>query len=681
MTSPILRLSVDVWSLVADFLDFESVLNLISIGNAQVSTTVGRSVRRVWWLPSGPVLDFESFLRVIHRLGAIQEVDMNDNAISTAIKKPVEPLIFPPTLTSLFMRSDCVFDLISGLDLASQLPQLRSLSFMGAGSPYFQLEDISIPPKLETLLLRHWATLNPIKAAWISSLPRSLTSLSVKAVWDSTIPKNDNQIPPILWPPSLAKLELPDYYTGVLEHLPRTLTSLAIQPVDSTTQFPTTGRMVFPWRRFFPRLHTLQIPYFGYELFDVDLLLRTILVADALGASEVDTFMASGFWGVPSLSHIEHPTNEPYPPFQLIGLPTTTTSEIGNDIEELSSLLPYLTHTNVDEFCGPSKAIALLHATKTVQLEDTTDEERDIFSTFRFPPSVTNVFGQTVRASSFTPQLLTINSIHLLGSGEHSEFVPGDVFPPKLSTLSTLFRIPDNALSVTPVSLTALTMPIYHRSEWELIAERLVNLTQLDARLQAEWPDSFIDNDGPLLPFASTCLETVMIDYNDQENPAGTPKLKEILSEPIFPPSLTSLSLDTGCWHVSLLALLPRNLKAFSVDSFVWEMDQSSMLTPYPEAAGMSHEDLIKSLPSRLSTFSIFSAVDGDPRPKFEILRFLPRTIVSLKMPDIFDVTDRDNHEYQGNLPPYLTNGTIEGLFCYQNAESAQRFRPPGFLN
>lgn len=678
--APILRLSADVWSCVSDLLDYESVLNLLSVGNDQVSSAVERNVRHIWCQYAGPVFDFEGLLRSSHRFGALLQLHIDDEPGWKAAKKPVAPLVFPPTLTSLLLNAVAIFDLISHVDLASQAPKLRTLKLVGTGSDQLKLEDLSIPSELETLVLRPWSLNQSVKPEWISSLPRSLTYLKLYAMWEPTRRDTDGSIQTDFWPPSLATLKLDCPYTGLIEHLPRTLTTLRFQPAGIMTKYPRKDKFVFPWRSFFPYLHTLQISHVDSDDFDLKRLLRTILVHDALEVSEVDTFIASGFWDVPSLRRPSGGAGDPYPSFQLLTLPADVTAAIGSDITELTALSPYLANTNFDDFGSTHSAIALLKSTKSVRLES--EDGVSSSSNFELPPSVTNLFAHSAHLSMLTPNVLVLDTYKLEGS-EEVNMHEGD-FPPKLLTLSTYTSLPLYAVRHLPSSITKLDLPIGNRSDWDIIASRLCNLKDLQVRLQDSWLERVLPGDSPLSSIESQRLERASIHAYFDSYPKNRPKLSEFFSTPIFPPSLKDLSIFGDGWHVSLLALLPKSLGILIIDAIEWELGNDSKFAPYPEAAGMSHEDLIKCLPPKLSSLTTFGTPkngeedeedDKVPsKPDFQILRFLPRTIVSLSLQDIFDMTDCDITI----LPPYFCEGYVKGL---DSAEVFKRLRPHGFWN
>lgn len=694
----ILGLSSSLWEPIASFLKFEDLLNLISIGCPQLTTAVTRNTRSIVWQQAGPFLDLDSFLDTCERIASpihgrsiLNQLRIEPLIARIAVKLPTKPLSFPPQLTELSLRFHGAIALVLPLKLSELLPGLCSLSLEDTCPVNFAIEDLDLPERLHSLTLLPVSFKYPsIDVSMIYLLPRTLESLSIHCDWPDF---QDHHLLAFAWPPGLTALEIANgSYELFLESLPRSVTHLDLSSCDLlSTGFPSNSATLdFPWRRFFPRLHSLILPNDNDPLeFSSTRLLRTLVLDDALGASKVDYFMASGFWGkVPSLLHLQTPegrATERYPPFTSLTLPRFFFQKLSQDfwLEELGALSPYLQGADFGPLCVvPPSLTPLMKATRSFAITST-DDGLDALKLYSFSPAVTALRHTTkIRISNIPPTLTRLESFGIVESCDSDGFLDGETFPESLTFLDLISGNHHPKLyKMLPKALSVLKIAIKSCQEWSLIAERLVNLKELRVIIEPTWTCT-----SPLAPITSTQLEKLNImTKGEWQRPWDTPKLREFFVQPsILPASLRTLDLfewsevNDTTWHASIMALLPRNLTSLTINSMQWEDSPVS----YPEARSMSAEDLIKCLPSGLK-YLFLGAPPAGPHPgpqrnmpRIEIVQFLPRSLTSLHIADLFDCEGTTIDAVYPLLPPYLSWADLLPLDC-----DLSKLRPSGFLN
>lgn len=679
------RLYKELWKLILPLLNLSDVTKLITVGNPQLAAKVSQSVQCVRWTHPGPYIDLDAFMSLCNRLqrtkdgaSSLREIFLEPVDHYMVVKTPIQPIVFPQTVTSLSLHFAQVFTAVLPLDLKQLLPHLLCLSLKGVQSSQFELEALQLPPHLESLTLSSESTYPRILPKWLSSLPRALQSLSLQGIWEPLDLKSGNlgrNEAPIVWPPSLTHLALFSRDDVPIEHLPRTVTSLDLRGSDIITAFPELDeKIVFPWRRFFPYLYRIKLPAlrsrYGHH---VELLIRTIVLDDVLEASTVDSFIASGFWDLPSLRHLQTEfgrRKDPYPLFKHIEFHERTYVDIPSAIlmSELEALSPQL--KNVDFGCIPVLHTDLLpFIAATTWLDLTMHLPKTPVS---IPPSVTAISARTMDLSSATPNLLKIDCSHLRARGE--PIGPGDSFPPKLTSLSTnYFDGPLECAEGLPISLTYLHLGISSPEAWTVIAERLLNLRTLKLSISQVWT-----SEEPLAKISSSHLEEVCLDVSSAIAYPYRPKLGGFFVQPSpFPSSLKSLQLQHSFswWHSSVLAALPPNLTSLDIDQINWDPQQGHdtdggiSAAPYPGTEGMDAAALIKCMSPKLRSLRI---AGSRAAPQIKTLRHLPPSITKLILGGFLG----EESDWKAVLPRFVYNGGVRTLFVPVTV-----IRPVGFLN
>lgn len=700
MSAPITLLYGDIWVSIADLLNLRSILNLLSAGNAQLAAVVRQSVHRAVWKQDGPYLDIDAFFRTCKQfksasegLSSLKEIRIEPTELEIAVKTPLLPLFLPPTLTCLSLIFTGAISMIIPLKLSALLPQLVSLSLGGTHNGDLELEDLDLPIFLENLVFNPQGPGFPsISPKSIASLPRTLQSLSIYA--NRTYGSSESARPldeTFEWPSSLTELELVSITGNVtIEHLPRTLTSLDISNCSLIdTDFPRTtgggttfprsnGKIVFPWRRFFPKLRNLKLPELEASTsLDLALLLRTVLLDDAISSELVDTFIASGFWDVSTLRHFqtaEGRAREPYPSYASLQLPKRVLDSLPEAFieEELETLAPHLTNTDLVNISVTLATAAHLKATSMISVSDYELE----FPGARLSNAVKTLCTPgKLLISNLPPSITHLICGQIIGTGENGAFGSSDALPPRLETLEFRYIAPHSDLMhMLPRTLVHLTVLIQAPHEWNTIAEELVNLTHLEVILLAPWSCS-----QTLSRVAAPHLTQFHLTLHSRlDYTLDRPKMDEFFTGQIFPPSLRGLKLAhkySSPWHLSVLAVLPPNLTSLEIDNLTWSPSQEVPILPYPEAIGMSIADLLKCLSPTLASLT-FNGDGRDRWPPSPLIELLPRSITSIELYDVFDTSDVPEGTLDAKLPPYAIRGNF-GSF----AVLPQDIRPTGFLN
>lgn len=629
----------------------------------------------VW--AEAPTLDIESFLRTC---GTPTEMKIEPKDPMRVPTKPIEPLIFPSSLTSLSLHFQDAFDLlIKGFKLPAMLPELRTLKVGGKMNDKtpFNLEDFKLPPKLESLTLPiNHASHYRIRPEWVSALPRTLLELDIGGEWGHA---SDAKVSIINegtvynWPPELHTFRLDSYYgvvSFVAEQLPRTVTKLDLsETYYFTTTYPQLEeKIVFPWRQFFPRLEHFRLPPLS-SLHKVNfgpVFLRSILLDGALDTKEVNNFIASGPWDVESLRHFQTPegiAKEPYPSYKFLGLSPSSISSFGTYpddvfVNEMLALAPHFEHTNFGQMPIKPDLVPLMKATPEITIWTNMSAPNLI----TLPPAVKKVTFGTAHLSNLGTHVLDVTMSTFVGSGEKGALEPQDVLPSSLTRLLTREPPPAPMFDILPVSLTSLYLPIRTPQNWASIVEKLVNLRELTVIIRNTWT---WEGEPPLAKIASN-LEELTLGPSEgwKKYPTTRPKLHEFFTVPgLFPASLKKLNLKHGLvasWHATVLAVIPRTLTALDIERVAWESTEVTPLTPYPEADGKTAEDLIKSLAQNMLSLRLGGLSGGPKSQSASVLKYVPRTLTELDISNNMITEGISKSEFAAMLPPHILKGSIE---------------------
>lgn len=699
MSSPILRLYQEIWTSILDLLDTKAVLNLFETGNRQLISNMRHSVHRAIWQKDGsPFLDLDPFFKTCKRLSSAEEAIFSLKTMviaprerSIVVKRPSEALYLPSTLTSLTMHFDAVFSLVQHVKLSEMLPNLLHLSLKGNQAAPFDCLDLDLPPRLESLTIAPPTPIALISREWVASLPRTLASLSVCAIWGQ--PANGLAEPPIehlpvSWPPSLSHLRFAVTGRFAIEHFPRTLTSLRMHTylcLETSFQVAPDGRKTFPWRRFFPHLSSIKLPRLTSQnsLFDLDLLIRTLVLDDVLGDANVETFIASGFWDLPSLRHFQTPegrAEHPYPLFKSLELDPHTVAGLlpvvfENDIQTLSPLLDSADFGSLRSRSS-LELPSLLKATSELELDMNPEGVNQI----SLSPSVKSLSVWRTHVSNISPYLTSLRTNTFVGTGVNGVLLPNEINWPSNLTILDLQWDPKplHLISALPVTITDLAIPLCEVEGWTLIAERLVNLRKLDLLLCAGWASA-----DPLTPISSPYLDSFAVRFiNGCEPLEGRAIGLEFFEPSPFPPTLRTLSVKHQhtfrVFNASIIAVVPRQLTALAIHMTVWDSEpreeDDGPMESY--SATTNPEELMKALPPNLTQLNLRGVRRRSAGASPEILRHLPRSITKLEVFNMLDMSNATDTSLADILPPYTYQGSVES-----HTFSPSVLRPTGFLN
>lgn len=665
-----------------------SVLRLLEAGNAQLSRLLCQATHSVSWGDAGLVVDLDAFLRHCNSFPGLTEISIDRDTTRTLYKIPQQSLVLPPTLTSLTLDYHSVFTLILPLKLSTLVPRLTSLRLRGGTVDQTTgFSSLDLPPNLETLELSPVGPTAPLDPAFVARLPRSLDSFDLECflACESTIggPLSYD------WPPSLASFRITTFGRTLLEHLPRTVTSLRLKslgkPLETTfppCQIDSTKppSRVFPWRRFFPRLTEVYL-YLASNSpqLDMGLILPTMVLDTVIDSSIVDDFIASGFWDVPSLRHLRAGSSKPYPKFKAILMPKCfwTHLEGQNLSHQFQELGPYIQGTDftTPHFISQGAMAAQLKNVNRLNLK------MDVNGDFEISPSIQAIQClKDVSVHLLPPKLTYLSCRNLRGSNEDLTFhQERDILPVTLTLLSVRGTLPLlKCPKMLPQSLTNLNVPVRDPNEWTLIAERCFLLKKLRVILQSTWTCQ-----APLTKISSTSLYAFALDSRIRESSdEGMPHATEFFSTPsIYPTSLERLELDGNPWHASVLAVIPRNLGRLVIEGFCWESTTSVPLSPYPEANGMSKEQIMLCLSPKLRKLVLLGpeaahAGGQFELPNAEILKHLPRSITHLELHQVIDTREVSKASLSSWLPGQLTYWFVE-----ETNVPTPDLRPVGFFN
>lgn len=676
----ICRLHSECWKLIIPLLDLPDLMKLMATSNYRVALNVSRNVEIVRWQHSGPFIDLDAFLsscQLFFRTDSgsvkVKEMLIEASEPRMAVKRPSKPLFFPPSLTSLSLHCAAAFILALPLDLPKILPHLLHLSIKDKHMHLRAPLELQLPPQLQSLSLHTKGSHHILTPEWIAKIPSTLQSLSLGGFSGPGTPRNGELWGPFIWPPSLTHLRLSRAYIVLIENLPRTVTSLELRTLILDTVFPKLeNKIVFPWRRFFPHLRHLVLPEIANaNHYHIKMLLRTMVKDDVLDASTVDSFIASGFWNLPSLSHLQTPEGrerQPYPLFEKLHIDLNTSNgmkrkDLAIELEALSPLLNFadlglvpVTNTDTMHYLGITRRLDL----KTLPC-------------LPLPPSVTAINVVIMICQNIPSQLLEIACKHLrIPKGVNLSQIS---LPPNLTSL-TVEHHPRGLLAfeILPLALTRLDLELEDLSEWNLIAERLINLRILNVISEDRWRDG-----QPLAKISSRHLEEFTLNTsNGGIDTNERPLMKEMFSNqpPTLPPSLRILKLRSEVsWHASILTVLPPNLTSLDIDTLAWPDENGRMRSkcfpcvPYPGSEDMNSIAIMRSIPPTLRVLKL-QASDTPDFPS--LLQYLPPSITTISSASKIDAT---------KVPSPLIPRYLHPIARNKLKINTKKIRPPGFLN
>lgn len=659
---PILRLYSDAWTHIVFFLDLRHIYNLTLLGNPTLTYNVTRSVRNACQANIAPLLDVEALFHFCRQLTSLESATFKHSVSGCVVKRPMAPLKLPSTLTFLDLNFSPVIHLIQPIKLSETVPGLLSLRLSCARiSAEHQLADFDLPKSLRELSIiskTHMSQITLTSEA-IASLPRGLTSLSLS--WGSIgkdVPNPDNGITSYEWPLSLSSCTLTSFSSIIkIEHLPRTVSCLNLFQQDVETSFGL-DLSEFPWRAFFPRLTTLYLT----ETADPDYsrLLHAILMKSTFDSQDTESFIASSFWSLPSLFD---PSTNVFPALEFLRLPSGFW-DYENDAhsEELAPYLKLLMLAIIDASADTVKRFK--GASEAFYNEPTS------MSYPPLPSSVKILYGATVNVNLLNASLSALRCTNICGKypGQLYRFNQGDL-PENLQSLSLSYHA-GTLLPFLPTSLMSCTLPLRSNDQWDLVVSRLVFLRELIVTVDGQW-----DWHEPLHPIASSSFDTL---HFSPENapPADIPMLrqlfppKESLHPPVLPPSLTTLHILGGAHDLSLLAMIPHQVRSLVIDQLAWNLPNANIV-PFPEASELSPVELMRSLPRNLRSLNLAthgSLPKGSRLDAAEMLGELPRSLLSFTDQGVLFVNKVLDGTWDGKLqrlielaPPLLLRCNVAG--------------------
>lgn len=640
MTLPLLRLSADVWSLITRLLNFHEVKHLLLIGNPHVSKVVGSGAHSA--VINGPMhaLNLNGILTTAKATPNLKELCIYPptSETYTAIK-PLLPLAFPK-LSVLEADFHKAFDLLMvSNSIAELVPSLLSLKIRDFCNTMRHLSELKFPSKLERLELMD--SLVIANAGDIANfLPRRLAHMEIQLRADAPMTYNE-------WPPELSTLHL--YRSAdkmAIEHLPRSLTHLSLinGPATLTSSFkPSTSqlRSPFPWRQFFPALisFTLSRTIVGpaMELF------KSLVTAYAYDASEVSTFLSSGFWHSPQL---DSAPDTGYPLFEHLSFncPSHELIEVAKTFAPLLQKVAHFEH-------------APLSACRYLPLVTTHESLANITYNEHLPTNITRLRLESCDIEVLEKQtaLKTLNIGHFNHHESDVYAVDRVKWPSSLQIAKLFTNLSVPSCLLMPSTLTELTAAISTRKDWSAIASHLVCLKVLSPTL---FPDEWHGTAEPLAPIKSTQLESLHLNFCRpfSESPPQ-PFLHEFFGETsTLPPSLTELTIVLAgldsILPLSLIAFLPRQLREIKLLACCsWT---NSFFKTDPLVSSMSPSELLSLLPQGTEVLELIRSIPNHDRPK-EALKSLPRGLRSFAQRGLFmEATEDAIPEILEQLPPRL---------------------------
>lgn len=573
-------------------------------GCMQLSSVLAHNIRKIAHNDVGPILDFNALLRASQALPLLDSLAINSTGHFSLVRHPISLENLPTKLRSLDLDFHSVLSLFNGFDFAVSTPCLTYLSLQSPSTETKPYRAFQLPQSLQVLNCL-WMG---IRLADIQNLPRSLLSLEVTHVSD----QEESVQPDYDWPPSLTSLCLINESSSLnIEYLPRSVVTLNLARLSLlATTFPQRSqKLVFPWRVFFPHLQNLTLPLFPRTIYCLSSLLASIVAAGAKEICEAEDLISSQ---LPSAKRLYTPV---FSTFRSLELPFVWRQQGTTQLlAQLQAVAPYIQEVDFKNF--PTSLCYLKHAGRS-SLSTTEDvaKHRD-----KLPSTLTHLDAGMVHGSVLPSTLKRLECDALVGSEDGDPtWTCGDGLP-NLTALTV--RTPFSLIKL-PQTITYLNLPVSSTSDWDLIATGLISLRQLEITLKAPWHCS-----KPLAPIKSTVFDIFDLNSTDIKFDPSKPRLHEFFSSPSpLPSTISSLVLNGQATHASILPVLPRGLRSLYISAFAWSAETIPNSIPFPEGANLSHDDLIKSLPNRLHSVSLFNPLDTLPRANPECLRFVPKSL------------------------------------------------------
>lgn len=620
MDSPILHLDTDVWTQIARYLDYDDISQLVLVGQRHFTQRVGSGVQSFVVTRRCHAVDLECILRTAKATPHLQELNISVGEALNYIMKPLLPLELPPkltTLTATFNRSVEFFTVSH--DLAKLAPSLLTLSLWGATRSELKLANLKLPSKLSSLSLNGCIlTVNELD---IAKLPRSLTSLKMPALYIPKMTHNE-------WPSELLTLSITALVRSiVIEHLPRTLTSLKIDSKTDAASFTTSFKtentedhFAFPWRCFFHSLIDVSIT--AQITANATSRLKSLVSPHAYNASDVADFIASGFW------HLQAPTTPDYPLFEQIRISSSTQDAM---VESCRELAPYLQNvTNFYFYQLPLAACVYLPKAKSYLGGYSSTASLEEGMPTHFKHFAIHYFDN--RLFDHLSSCNTLRVAQIIGTPSDKAITESVAWPSSLTHLSIIMTLSGPALLSLPNSITFLSTSIPKRADWSIIATHLVVLK--DLTLSIPWLGTE-DSDDPLHPITSNNLQTIVLKAAAEINePHSKPYMDDFFGNASpLPASLTAITLssyyETQAIPMTILPSLPRNLKSLTIMGQVSWNNENYKTEPH--VASLSQSELLASLPSGLDGFDVWGRVGhSEANWSVELLASLPQNLKRL---------------------------------------------------
>lgn len=664
MASPLLRLYDDVWTFIHNKLDLADLTRLATSGDRKLTSILARSVRHIVNLQDGPILDFNAILQACRNYSRIESLRVVPGKYLSLAKMPVLLDNLPPTLQSLDVPFSAIFDECAVFNFAATTPNLLKLAVRGSRSCKKSLKHFSLPPRLQVLSFIHAS--GNIALSVISTLPRTLLELTLHGTMPSKPRSGDTDFL-FQWPPSLRSLTLGGHSGDMcIEHLPRNVTTLDLEClVDFKTEIQpiSTNGLYFPWRLYFTYLTTLMLPD-SMHIFDLGLLLRSIVSPEGLSTSQLEPFVSGGLNLTPTSATRKTASSELlFPSFTTLRLPIFLW-HLDNLNDEMISLAPYL--LSVDFL-----ALSLRNGVDRLQHTRTTSLRLTSFTTtdgITFPSTLTALSAGNVPIAQLpaTLRYLWCDSIVPSPPRVQSDY-EGDTLP-NLSTLLLTGGYSTSLASIMPKSLNCLEITIRRPDDWNTLASNLTSLRKLSIMLDTYWICSSV-----LTPIQSPHLNSFnIISKNRLAMDESKPCLAEFFSPTSspLPPSITDLShRGISIVHISILAVLPPNLKSLHLEGLTWgglQHPTNKVLLPFSEGADLSPGALLQRLPRNLRSLTLLrhfqSAVSDVVSAK--CLRFLPSKLSSFNSDHLFHIIEyssKFHKELEAELPLSLARFDLSG--------------------
>lgn len=646
MEAPILRLYRDVWAQIALYLDSRSTNNLCIVGNIQLASSVSRETRSYRYLHPGLFLDVGALLNTCNRFPSLEELVLTTPQFLSLPKEPFAPLHLPSTLTTLDLRFYGCLTLVKATKLASSTPSLLSLTLDNKrDTKLHRLADFELPSNLKSLsLLKPEAVC--LSPQGIANLPRGLTNLSLSwCTKKEDEPVRATAINKYHWPLTLTSCTLASADNILLENLPRTVTTLDMSEQEFfSTEFQTEEyEFAFPWRVFFPRLKNLLLALLPMAL-SAQPILKSILIAETLNSNDVEKFISSGFWHMPTVFEDKSGVITYPPSYDVLSLPFNVyTDQTNEDWEEIA---PLLSKTDVRRLFINSYILSLIPCpTEVSWFEDSRSGAKPIpFGVRKITAYFSQIPVEYLPASVTSLECGNLYLRNADGPLRSSEVA----LPTSLTELRSPGLLRADIALLLPASLTEVTLLIDSAATWKTIAVGLVSLRSMSIELQHPW-NCF----DCLEPIRSSTLESVsiallVVQYNSS-------RYRQFFSPTVFPSSLRSLELRGSNSDPSVLAILPQQLLELTIWGFHWDPPEDTL--PCHEADGKSIADLIRCLPPKLRKLElkIPTGFNMSVLASWNSLKDLPRSLLYFKHQGHFDEPKpQEMEEAIQSLPPYL---------------------------